>query len=216
MKEKGIHDRLLSRMIQDLDRLRSRVERGALVVPAKIERAVGRIQQRYPGLCRWVDVEVGQSDGKTELLWRLKEEMAGEARYSEGLYLLRTNLAADSAENVWKGYIAYVLLWSIEHTHRRGGGGLTGRRALDVLSGIEMGTITLRAGDGRKLELERISAPRPEEAEVISTLGIQLPRHSRTNRRSDWQLCLIENGDKTGQQNAHIELKPAAKLAKLG
>jgi hypothetical protein len=174
MKEKGIHDRLLSRMIQDLDRLRSRVERGALVVPAKIERAVGRIQQRYPGLCRWVDVEVGQSDGKTELLW------------------------------------------SIEHTHRRGGGGLTGRRALDVLSGIEMGTITLRAGDGRKLELERISAPRPEEAEVISTLGIQLPRHSRTNRRSDWQLCLIENGDKTGQQNAHIELKPAAKLAKLG
>jgi len=106
-----------------------------------------------------VDVEVRHSDGKTELLWRLKEEMAGEARESEGLYLLRTNMAADSAENLWKGYmtltrvesvfrslkqelrlrpvfhqktdrmeahillsyIAYVLLWSIEHTHRRCG-----------------------------------------------------------------------------------------------
>ncbi len=254
MKEKGIHDRLLSRMTQDLDRLRSRVERGALVVGAKIERAIGRIQQRYPGVCRWVDVEVRDCHGKTELVWRLKEEMAQEIRDSEGVYLLRTNLPNDSAEDVWKGYmtltrvesvfrslkqelrlrpvfhqktdrveahillsyIAYVLLWSIEHTHRRHGGGLTGRRVLDVLSGIEMGTITLRAGDGRKLELQRISTPRPEEAEVISTLGIQLPRHSRRNSRSDWQLSLIENGDKTGPQNARLELKPAAKLAKLG
>ena len=171
MKEKGIHDRLLSRMIQDLDRLRSRVERGALVVPAKIERAVGRIQQRYPGLCRWVDVEVRHSDGKTELLWRLKEEMAGEARESEGLYLLRTNMAADSAENVWKGYMTLTRVESVFRSLKQ------------------------------ELRLRPV---------------FHLPRHSRTNRRSDWQLCLIENGDKTGQQNAHIELKPAAKLARLG
>ena len=113
-------------------------------------------------------------------------------------------------------YIAYALLWSIEHTHRQHGGTLTGRRVLDVLSGIEMGTITLRAGDGRKLELERISTPRPEEAVVLSTLGIQLPRQPRNNRRSDWQLSLIENGDKTAPENGRFELKPTAKLAKLG
>ena len=57
-----------------------------------------------------------------------------------------------------------------------------------------MGTITLRAGDGRKLEAERISTPRPEEAVVLSTLGIQLPRQPRNNRRADWQLSLIEMG----------------------
>jgi hypothetical protein len=235
IKEKGIHDRLVSRMAQDLDRLRERVERGALVVPAKIERAVGRIQERYPGISRWVNVEVRRADGKAEVVWQLKEEVARESRESEGVYLLRTNLPADSAEDVWRGYmtltrveaafrslkqelrlrpvfhqkgdrveahillsyIAYALLWSIEHTHRQHGGTLTGRRALDVLSGIEMGTITLRAGDGRKLELERISTPRPEEAMVLSTLGIQLPRQPRNNHRADWQLSLIENGDKT-------------------
>jgi len=235
MKEKGIHDRLVSRMAQDLDRLRERVERGLLVVPAKIERAVGRVQERYPGMSRWVNVEVRHSEGKAEVVWQLKEEVAQESRESEGVYLLRTNLPADSAEDVWRGYmtltrveatfrsgkqelrlrpvfhqkgdrveahillsyIAYALLWSIEHTHRQHGGTLTGRRALDVLSGIEMGTITLRAGDGRKLEAERISTPRPEEAMVLSTLGIQLPRQPRNNRRADWQLSLIENGDKT-------------------
>lgn len=235
MTEKGIHDRLVSRMARDLDRLRERVERGALVVPAKIERAVGRIAERYPGISRWVNVEVRRADGKAEVVWQLKEEVARESRESEGVYLLRTNLPADSAEDVWRGYmtltrveaafrslkqelrlrpvfhqkgdrveahillsyIAYALLWSIEHTHRQHGGTLTGRRVLDVLSGIEMGTITLRAGDGRKLELERISTPRPEEAMVLSTLGIQLPRQPRNNHRGDWQLSLIENGDKT-------------------
>jgi len=30
-------------------------------------------------------------------------------------------------------YIAYVLLWCIEHTHRSHGGTLTGRRVLDTL-----------------------------------------------------------------------------------
>ena len=247
MKEKGIHARLLSRMSQDLDKLSKRVERGLLVVPAKIERAVGRIQERYPGISRWVSVEVRRSEGKSEVVWRVKEDVAQEIRESEGVYLLRTNLQSEDAEDVWRGYmtltrveatfrslkqelrlrpvfhqkgerveahillcyIAYALLWLIEHTHRSHGGTLTGRRVLDVLSGIELATITLRAGDGRKLELERISTPRPEEAEVLSTLGIQLPRQATGNRRADWQLSLIENGDKTAPQNAGFELKPA-------
>lgn len=201
-----------------------------LVVPAKIERAVGRIQQRYPGISRWLDVEVRQADGKSEVVWRIKEEVARESRESEGIYLLRTNLPGEDAKDVWRAYmtltkveahillsyIAYALLWSIEHTHRQHGGTLTGARALEVLSGIEMGTITLRAGDGRRLELERISTPRPEEAEVLSTLGIQLPRQPRGNRRTDWQLSLIENGDKTARQNPRLELKPAREVAKLG
>ncbi|MGA2958498.1 MAG: DNA polymerase III subunit delta, partial [Thermodesulfobacteriota bacterium] len=73
-------------------------------------------------------------------------------------------------------YLAYVLLWVIEHTHRSHGGSLSGRRILEVLSGIELGTVTLRAADGRKLELQRLSTPRPEEAQVLASLGVALPR----------------------------------------
>ena len=92
-------------------------------------------------------------------------------------------------------YIAYVLLWCIEHVHRSHGGTLTGRRVLDVLSGIELATIRLRAADGRKIALERISSPRPEEAQVLDTLGVRLPRKPRADKPPDPQLSLIDSGD---------------------
>ena len=92
-------------------------------------------------------------------------------------------------------YIAYVLLWCIEHVHRSHGGTLTGRRVLDVLSGIELATIRLRAGDGRKIALERISSPRPEEAQVLDTLGVRLPRKPRADKPPDLQLSLTDSGD---------------------
>lgn len=233
MKEKGIHDRLLGRMGKDLESLAARVDGGKLKVTAKIERAVGRILERYPGMSRWVIVEVLDCDGKACVQWQVKPEFASEVLESEGVYVLRTNLCDQSPEDVWKGYmtltrvestfrslkqelrlrpvfhqkggrveahillsyVAYVLLWCIEHTHRSHGGTLTGRRVLDVLSGIELATITLRAGDGRKIALERISSPRAEEAQVLDSLGIRLPRKPRADRPPDLQLSLIDSGD---------------------
>ena len=233
MKEKGIHDRLLGRMRKDLESLATRVDGGKLKVTTKIERAVGRILERYPGMSRWVIVEVVNSDGKARVQWQVKPEFASEIQENEGVYALRTNLCDHSPEDVWKGYmtltrvestfrslkqelrlrpvfhqkggrveahillsyIAYVLLWCIEHTHRSHGGTLTGQRVLDVLSGIELATITLRAVDGRKIALERISSPRTEEAQVLDTLGIRLPRKPRADRPPDLQLSLIDSGD---------------------
>lgn len=233
MKEKGIHDRLLCRMKKDLESLAARVTSGKLKVSAKIERAVGRILERYPGMSRWVVVEVLESEGKSRVQWRVKPEYSSEVRENEGVYVLRTNLCETSPEDVWKGYMtltrvestfrslrqelrlrpvfhqkggrvearillwymAYVLLWCIEHTHRSHGGTLTGRRVLDVLSGIELATITLRAGDGRRIALERISSPRTEEAQVLDTLGIRLPRKPRADKPPELQLSLIDSGD---------------------
>jgi len=51
-----------------------------------------------------------------------------------------------------------------------------GRRVLEVLRGIQMGTICLRRADGMKLELERVSTLRPEEALVLHSLNVALPR----------------------------------------
>ena len=47
---------------------------------------------------------------------------------------------------------------------------------LEVLRGIQLGTICLRRADGMKLELERVSTPRPEEALVLQSLNVALPR----------------------------------------
>ena len=64
-------------------------------------------------------------------------------------------------------WIAYAMYWVLERTHRQRGGSLSGRRVLEVLRGIQMGTICLRKADGVKLELERVSTPRSEEALVL-------------------------------------------------
>jgi hypothetical protein len=52
----------------------------------------------------------------------------------------------------------------------------SGRLLLEVLRGIQLGTICLRKADGMKLELERVSTPRPEEAIVLHSLNVALPR----------------------------------------
>jgi hypothetical protein len=72
--------------------------------------------------------------------------------------------------------MAYAMDWVLERTHRQRGGSLSGRRVLEVLRGIAMGTICLRKADGMKLELERVSTPRPEEAFVLHSLNVALPR----------------------------------------
>lgn len=232
-KERGIHDRIFERMREDLESLAVRVESGRLKAPAKIERAIGRIMERYPGMSRWVTVKVKESDGKARIEWQVKPEFASDVWEMEGIYALRTNLSEQSPEDIWKGYmtltrvestfrnlkkelrlrpifhqkgdrveahillsyIAYVLLWCIEHTHRLHGGTLTGRRVLDVLSGIELATITIRAVDGRKIFLERISSPRAEESQVLHTLGIRLPRNPKAQKPHNLQLSLIDSGD---------------------
>ena len=232
-KERGIHERLSSRMVRDLTALQARVAAGRLKDRAKIDRSVGRIQERYPGVSRWFEVRVVQTGEKSTLEWSLKETVAQDKRAQEGLYLLRTNVQHGNPEQIWANYmtlaqieatfrhlkqelrlrpifhykqsrveahillsyLAYVLLWSIERTHRQHGGGLTGRRVLEILSGIEMGTIVLRNVDGRRLDIVRLSTPRPEESQVLGSLQLRLPQARTHPNHKMWQMQLIENGD---------------------
>lgn len=230
-KEAGIHDRLLSRLTDALDRLATTVRTGRLVDPAKIERRIGRILARHPGLARWVCVrreEVPGENGKRRSVvhWHVQEAAATLARQLEGVYLLRTNVAGTSAAQVWEDYvtlvrvedafrtlkhdlklrpichhgehrmeahilfawIAYAMYWVLERTHRQHGGTLTGRRVLEVLHSVSLGTIGLTTVQGMKLELERISTPRPEEAAVLHSLRVRLPRPKTQLNRVDLTL----------------------------
>jgi hypothetical protein len=86
-------------------------------------------------------------------------------------------------------WIAYAMYWVLERTHRRRGGTLTCRRVLEVLHGIALGTIRLTTVQGMKLDLERISTPRPEEAELLQTLRMTLPRPKTRLDRVDLTLA---------------------------
>lgn len=55
-KEQGIHDRMLSKLKAHLERLESAVRKGRLVNPEKIDRRIGSILARHPGMSSWVCV----------------------------------------------------------------------------------------------------------------------------------------------------------------
>ena len=228
-KEKGIHDRMLCKLKAHLDRLQKTVSKGRLVNPEKIDRRIGSILARHPGMASWVCVRREELPATPEAVsgkkkraaqprqvvhWQVRQETEELVRQLEGVYLLRTNMAETAATQVWEDYvtlvrvenafrtlkhdlalrpvchhleeraeahvlfcwIAYAMYWMLERTHHRRGGSLSGRRVLEVLRGIQLGTICLRRVDGMKLELERVSTPRPEEALVLHTLNVALPR----------------------------------------
>jgi len=229
-KEKGIHDRMLSKLKAHLQRLEDTVSKGRLVNPEKIDRRIGSILARHPGMSSWVCVrreELPATAGETAsdnkkraakprqvVHWHVLQETEELVRQMEGVYLLRTNVAGTDAGQVWEDYvtlvrvenafrtlkhdlalrpvchhleeraeahvlfcwIAYAMYWVLERTHHQRGGSLSGRRVLEVLRGIQLGTICLRKADGMKLELERVSTPRIEEAVVLHSLNVALPR----------------------------------------
>lgn len=214
-KEKGIHERVLRRLREDLEAMQRTLQRGRLKDAEKIKQRLGRLQERHGALWKWVKVEVSRDPaGGSVLQWEILQDVQEAMRRAEGVYLLRTNLPKRSAEQLWQDYImltvieaffrafkhdlrvrpiyhskakrveahllfsflAYVLYWLLEREHRRRGGTLTGRKLLDVLSQVEVGTIRLKTQGGQTLRLKRVSTPRREVAEVLRTLNLRLPR----------------------------------------
>ncbi len=104
-KERAIRRLFSSRMENALKKLERRVTTGRLKRRDKIERAVGRIQARYCQVKDLYQVEVNEKDGKTQLDWKEIESRRSWRESREGAYLLRTNLTAESAEDLWKKYI---------------------------------------------------------------------------------------------------------------
>lgn len=244
-KEHGIHERVTARLSQDMTALAKRVREGRLKDTAKIDRAIGRIIERHPGVSRRLQVTVISAGDRPQVDWHLRLDDVEQTSEAEGVYILRTNLTDPEPAGIWTGYmtlarvedvfrrlkqelqlrpifhqkqrrveahillcyLAYVLLWTIERAHRSRGGTLTGRRVLEILSGIKLGTLTLRAADGRPLEIVRTSSPRPEEAAVLRTLGLRLPTPRTRDAVMDWQIPLIDNGDKTWPPQDDSEIK---------
>lgn len=73
-------------------------------------------------------------------------------------------------------FLGYVLYWTLEREHRTHGGQLTGRRLLEALRQVKLGTIRLKTLGGQDLQLKRVSTPAREIAEILSTLNLKLPR----------------------------------------
>lgn len=114
-KEKGIHDRVLRRLREDLEAMAGTLSRGRLRHPDKIQQRLGRLQERHAPLWNWVKVRVthDEKSGRSALEWEIRQEIEEAVRRAEGVYLLRTNLPKRSAKDLWENYIRLTVVESV-------------------------------------------------------------------------------------------------------
>jgi transposase len=104
-KERAIRRRFSSRMERALARLAQRVEKGQLKDRSKIERRLGKIQERYVQVADLYEADLRQTGGRWVLSWNVIEERRAWREAREGAYLLRTNLEGATVEELWTKYI---------------------------------------------------------------------------------------------------------------
>jgi transposase len=104
-KEKAIRKRFSDRMEGALKRLAKTIEAGRLKDRNKMERRLGRIQASHPQVNDLYEVALRETAEGMRLHWAVKEDRQVWRGLREGAYMLRTNLQAATAEELWSRYM---------------------------------------------------------------------------------------------------------------
>jgi transposase len=104
-KEKAIRNRFSTRMEAALAALEKSIASGRLKDRYKMERRLGRIQARHPQVNDLFAVTLRETPAGVRLVWEMKKDREAWRDLREGAYMLRTNLQADSAEQMWSMYM---------------------------------------------------------------------------------------------------------------
>ena len=104
-KERAIRKRFSTRMEEALRRLQTTIAEGRLKDRNKMERRLGKIQARHSQVNDLFEVTLRDTPAGVRLVWEMQAERKAWRDLREGAYLLRTNLQADSAEEMWSKYM---------------------------------------------------------------------------------------------------------------
>jgi len=104
-KEKAIRNRFSSSMETALKGLEKTIALGRLKDRNKMERRLGKIQARHPSVNDLYEVSFRDTAEGVRLTWQMKEDRKSWRESREGAYLLRTNLQAGTAEELWSKYM---------------------------------------------------------------------------------------------------------------
>src|ERR1700750_930520 len=88
-----------------LKRLAKSIETGRLKDRNKMERRLGRIQASHSQVSDLYDLVLRDTRDGIRLEWSIKEDRKLWFALREGAYMLRTNLQAGSAEELWSRYM---------------------------------------------------------------------------------------------------------------
>jgi transposase len=112
-KDRAIRETHELRLRKDLERLKTRIEKGHLSKPEKIHQAIGRLRERYPRVARYYRIEY-QAEQKS-LTWEEDGNKRAIAARLDGGYLLKTDRQDLTADEIWR---AYILLTRVEAAFR--------------------------------------------------------------------------------------------------
>jgi transposase len=104
-KEKAIRNRFSARMEDALKRLGKSIAAGRLKDRYKMERRLGRIQAHHSQVNDLYEVALRDTPEGVRLTWKMKEDRKDWRELREGAYMLRTNLTAGTAEELWSRYM---------------------------------------------------------------------------------------------------------------
>jgi transposase len=104
-KEKAIRNRFSRSMETALKALEKSIALGRLKDRNKMERRLGKIQARHPSVNDLYEVSLRDTAEGVRLSWQMKEDRKSWRESREGAYLLRTNLQAGTAEELWSKYM---------------------------------------------------------------------------------------------------------------
>ena len=209
-KEKAMHARFEKRIEERLTKMAERCCKQKRS-PLKVAREVGRLLGQNSRAAGLFDVDVRErDDGGTELVWNKVKAWQEWSELSEGCYLLRTNVADWSDEELWKAYIQlteaeaafrihkrdlsirpiwhqkedrvleYVLWKTLASLCERAGLGNEPRRVFEELKDIRVVDVVLPTRQGVEIRRRCVTKPSEPQEILLEKLGLHLPSRLRT------------------------------------
>lgn len=117
-KEEAMHNRFIVNMEQGLDLIKKSCDSGRVKTVGVAERRIGRLLQKNQRAAAIFSIDVKEQNGTIHITWSKRSDANDWARLSEGCYLLRSNIADWSPQDLWKAYIQLTEVEEAFHIHK--------------------------------------------------------------------------------------------------
>lgn len=104
-KEEAMQRRQAEKLGKALAQMSDSIAQGKRKDVDKLNRRLGRLEERYPMVSDLYQVELKRMDGKLQLQWQRREGTQNWAQLRQGAYLLRTNLGETDPAKLWDKYV---------------------------------------------------------------------------------------------------------------
>lgn len=113
MKEEQMKDQFCGRFEQELTKIKASLTRkGGVKKPEKVNRRIGRAQQKYPSVQGWYDLNLETSnDTVRELSWQRNPQKENDRE--AGVYFIRTSIPQVNEQLLW---MIYNTIREVEYT----------------------------------------------------------------------------------------------------